>query len=242
MDKGKIIVFEGMDGAGKATQSLLLKEKMIREGYNKVTSVTIPAYELTSGKLVKEYLTTDLYSDRKSYYDIIGASSLYAINRHQIFYGNNSEVEGYNKLIDLYNDGYTIICDRYTSSNLLFMAANLFDVENKHEALLQQVVASIQLMEYGVLQIPRPDITILLSVTPEICYENLLTRYNGDASMMDKNENKEMALAVFHTIKRYSEITGEKSLTFDCVRDSKLMDKISIRDELYSELLRSEVL
>lgn len=38
---GRLIIIEGGDGSGKATQTALLKERLLKEGY-KVKSVSFP--------------------------------------------------------------------------------------------------------------------------------------------------------------------------------------------------------
>ena len=43
MSKGKLIVFEGTDGSGKATQSQLLLEQLQREGVS-CRKLTFPRY------------------------------------------------------------------------------------------------------------------------------------------------------------------------------------------------------
>lgn len=49
---GKIIVIEGLDGSGKATQTDLLYKKLLSEGKN-VKKLTFPCYDSDSSALVK---------------------------------------------------------------------------------------------------------------------------------------------------------------------------------------------
>ena len=55
---GKLIVLEGIDGSGKATQSNILREKIEKSG-KKVMHVSFPDYESPSSALVKMYLQGD---------------------------------------------------------------------------------------------------------------------------------------------------------------------------------------
>ena len=55
---GRLIIIEGGDGSGKATQTALLKERLLKEGY-KVKSVSFPNYDSPAAMPVKMYLAGD---------------------------------------------------------------------------------------------------------------------------------------------------------------------------------------
>src|SRR3989344_4065533 len=55
MPKGKFFVLEGMDGSGKATQTKLLTETLIKKSY-KVEKVDFPQYGKGSAALLELYL------------------------------------------------------------------------------------------------------------------------------------------------------------------------------------------
>ena len=77
--KGKLIVIDGTDGSGKATQVDLLTKRLKKEGY-KVKNVDFPEYYKNFfGKFIGHCLT-------EQYYNFVGvhpkiASTLYAADR-----------------------------------------------------------------------------------------------------------------------------------------------------------------
>ena len=56
MSKGRLLVIEGLDGSGKATQAKLLASHLAESGC-KVMEITFPDYESDSSALVKMYLS-----------------------------------------------------------------------------------------------------------------------------------------------------------------------------------------
>ncbi len=65
MAKGKLIVIEGLDGSGKATQTGLLCRSLAEEWGHSFRRVSFPDYQDPSSALVKLYLAGEL-GDRKS--------------------------------------------------------------------------------------------------------------------------------------------------------------------------------
>lgn len=59
---GKVIVIEGSDGSGKATQTKLLYEALTAQG-KQVKMVSYPCYESDSSALVKSYLEGEFGAD-----------------------------------------------------------------------------------------------------------------------------------------------------------------------------------
>ena len=123
---GKLIVIEGSDGSGKATQTKLLYEYLKKQGKN-VTMVSYPNYESPSSALVKMYLGSEFGNDPYSVNAYV-ASSFYAVDRFasylkdwKAFYESSPEA--------------VVICDRYVTSNMLHQTAKLETKEEKEEFL-----------------------------------------------------------------------------------------------------------
>ncbi len=112
--KGKLIVFEGADGAGKATQARLLARRFAAEGV-RFHEIDFPRYGNPFAEPARLYLTGALGAkpgDVSAY----GASVLYAVDR----YASYREDWG-----ELYEAGGLILANRYTTSNAVHQAAKL---------------------------------------------------------------------------------------------------------------------
>jgi dTMP kinase len=100
LPKGKIIVFEGIDKAGKTTQAKLLEKKL----GSKCVRIDFPDYRTPVGKEIKQFL-----DGKRNYADEVKMMLLSA-NRWE----KKVEIE---KIV---NSGTTVIMNRYYQSNLVY--------------------------------------------------------------------------------------------------------------------------
>ncbi len=100
LPKGKIIVFEGIDKAGKTTQAKLLEKKL----GNKCVRIDFPDYTTPVGKEIKQFL-----GGKRNYPDEVKMMLLSA-NRWE----KKGEIE---KMV---GKGNTVIMNRYYQSNLVY--------------------------------------------------------------------------------------------------------------------------
>lgn len=149
--RGKLIVFEGTDGSGKATQSRLLCEHLRREGVE-LKNIDFPRYGKPSAAMVEEYLNGNL-GKKAGDVNAYAASLLYAMDRYASY---KQDWGGF------YEAGGLIIADRYTTSNAVHQASKLPDGERK--AYLDWLFH----LEYDLLELPRPDLVIYLDMPTEI--------------------------------------------------------------------------
>ena len=100
LPKGKIVVFEGIDKAGKTTQAKLLEKKL----GSKCVRIDFPDYSTPVGKEIKQFL-----DGKKNYPDEVKMMLLSA-NRWE----KKGEIE---KMV---SKGTTVIMNRYYQSNLVY--------------------------------------------------------------------------------------------------------------------------
>ncbi len=169
--KSKIIVIEGLDGSGKATQTKILAEMLENKGY-KVRKLEFPDYANPSSSLVKMYLGGD-FGSNPSDVNAYAASAFYAVDRVA------SYLQFWKKD---YEDGTVILSDRYATSNIIYQMSKVDDSQRDEFIEWQSD------FEYNKLGIPQPDAVIYLDVEPEVSQKLMEKRYGGDMSKMDLHE------------------------------------------------------
>ena len=171
MDKGRLIVIEGVDGSGKATQAKLLFEAL-EEKDLPARKVSFPDYDSDSSALVKMYLRGD-FGSQPGDVNAYAASAFYAVDRYASF---KKDWQGF------YETGGIVVADRYTTSNAVHQCSKL--PEEQWPDFLQWLFH----FEYELLGIPAPDRVLFLQTEAAVTEKLLLKRYGGDASREDIHE------------------------------------------------------
>lgn len=110
-ERGKFIVFEGLDRSGKSTCSRSLTEKLSLKQPTK--QICFPNRTSPIGKLINEYLT----NKRKDLHPNV---------LHLLFSANRWEYES--EIKKMLEEGTNIICDRYFHSGIAYSFANGIDL------------------------------------------------------------------------------------------------------------------
>lgn len=174
---GTLIILEGGDGSGKATQTKVLQERLIKEGYA-VKTVTFPNYDSQSSALVKMYLAGEFGTKPEDVNPFV-ASAFYAVDRFASF---RTEWETF------YRDGGIILADRYTTSNMVHQMV-------KYESPVERAnfLDWLTDFEFNKFGLPVPDLVCLLDVPMSIT-EKLMahrTHKTGGATGDIHEQNRE---------------------------------------------------
>jgi dTMP kinase len=210
---GKLIVVEGADGAGKATQVKMLLERFRGEGIP-VETLEFPRYEDSFfGSYIKEWLD-ELHGNFVEL-DPRLAAILFAGDRFEA----REQIAGW------LAEGKHVVLDRYVTASMLHQGAKISDTEKRGSFLLW-----LQRLEYEVFKVPRPDMVVYLDMPYEMRHALLTTdefKPNLGHTETDELYQRDVQKCAAH-------VAGlEKWRIVSCLMDEKLRSKDNINTELY---------
>lgn len=184
--KGLLIVFEGIDGTGKATLSKKLVDH-IKEKYpdKECIHLSYPRYDTDNGKIISQYLNDEIQMDQ---HDIM---RIFANDRYNDYLTNWKKK---------YEDGAIIVSDRYTFSNMIH--------NNINESL-------VIMYEFVTLGLPHPEITFILNCDNIDTVMRRLENRGGnkhDGKELDKNETRENLLEARARLNKVKKLIGYNSV------------------------------
>ena len=223
--RGYFIVIEGTDGSGKGTQSDLLVTRLKQEGHD-VETISFPRYGEPSCAMVEYYLNGRFGSaqDVNPY----RSSIFYAIDR----YTASFKIRGWlleNKIV---------ICNRYVGSNMGHQGGKMRDSIER-----QKYFDWNYDLEYNIFGIPKPDINIVLHVTPEISQtlvdkktsREYLNGKKRDIHEDDLDHLRSAENAYLQMVERFSEFR-----LVECVENNQLLSVEAVHAKVYT-LVRQEL-
>jgi len=177
-EKGRFIVLEGIDGAGKTTQAALLEAHLIASGRQVVRMAEPTALE--SGIALRRALGG---ADKKSEWEM---AALFVLDR---IAHNLHPTEGIHALTE---QGVDIICDRYYYSTLAYQGHSTD-------------YAWVKAMNLACPAIQKPDLCIYLDLTPEQSLERI-TAGRQTVEIYENRETLERVRnAFFHVFRDLSD-------------------------------------
>lgn len=231
MSRGKIITIDGTDATGKATQSDLLVTRLNLEGFP-TEKMSFPRYETPTGRIVAQaYLGKQgPWGDDKMFFgdpDKLNpkiASLFYAADRaYAAQYINEQKDKGIN-----------FVMDRYTSANMGHQGGKL---KTKKER--EQMWFWLYKLEYEMLGVPPPDITIILYTPVDVALELRKKRESQTNTSSDGHESN------LDHLRRAEESYLQMAEFFDwplikCVdKSGKMRSREDIHEEIYNTVKKS---
>ena len=224
---GISIAIEGIDGSGKRTLAENLKKKLNEQNVE-AEIISFPRHkEDYSSDLVDKFLYEGL-SFMEDDYKAIREGMLYVIDRMVCL---SRKRENDKSILDEYNDGKVLIFDRYMSSNFIHRSKHMTREE------LDVYITKMKYIEYHLIGLPEPDVTFVLSVKPEVSYENIVKR----GREMDDNETIENLTEAYNNLEYLCNKEGYELI--DCCRlnsDGKyeMLTREEITEKVWERLMK----
>lgn len=217
---GKLIIIEAGDGSGKATQTELLYQALKAQG-QKVMKIQYPDYDSPACEPVKMYLKGD-FGKKPEDVNAYTASLFFAVDRFASYKM---------KWQKAYEDGYIILADRYTTSNMVHQAVKIQDLQAREKFL-----AWLWDTEFVKMGLPVPDRVIFLDVPPEVTSRLITARAEKDAARgKDIHEQNKKYLA--HCYQVYCDMAEKYQWQrINCVKDGEMMSVEEIHQLVLSSI------
>ena len=206
--KGVFIVLEGTDGSGKATQLEVLVERLKLGGYE-VETFDFPRYDEASSFFVKEYL-----NGKYGTADEVGpytASLFYALDRY----------EAAPQIRQALSEGKIVLANRFTGSNMAHQGTKFSHVEERRGYFIW-----LDNLEFEMLRIPRPDLSLVLRVPASIGQAQV----DKKAERSYTSKKRDIHEADLSHLERAVEVYDDMCQLFpkdftsiDCVRSDQLL-------------------
>ena len=214
--RGKLLVIEGTEGSGKETQADLLVKRLNEMG-EKAVKMRFPMYDTPTGKIIYEHI---LNKDGNSYFDEEvdpkALSLYYAADR----------VNNIGKINELLDKGVHVVLDRYVESNMAHQGGKLKTREER-----ERMYQKLDELEFGIMELPRPDAVIFLYMPFE--YAAVLKKNREETP--DQHESNKAHLE--QAEKAYLELTEKYGyIKVTCVKDDCIRTIDDINDEVVEKI------
>jgi dTMP kinase len=179
----KLIVIEGIDGAGKGTQAGRLVTSLRNMGLQ-VDTLQFPRYSATTfGSAIADFLNGRFGALNEVHPQL--AAVLYAGDRF----------ESRPLLRSMLDQNDIVVLDRYVASNLAHQSAKLDGAERL------SLIEWIEKVEFDIFQLPRPDLTVLIDMSSQMSRE-LVARKSARGYTTQEADLQESDLPYLERVRR----------------------------------------
>jgi dTMP kinase len=222
--KGRLIVIEGSDGSGKATQSRALV-RSLRARKIPAVRIAFPGYRRGFfGGMVAQYLRGEFGRDA----DPRLVSLLYAGDR----------LEAREKISRWLAEGKVVVCDRYVDSNKAHQGARL-----RNPAARKEFLDWLDRLEHRVFALPRPDFTLFLHL-PRRLADRLISRkpprayLRGRRRDIHESDSRHLRDAERIYLRLAAARPASKGALIECAPAGRLLSRKEVADRIWQALVR----
>lgn len=217
---GLFIVIDGTDGSGKTTQLELLKNRLERSGFS-VALADFPQYNTKSAGLVEEYLSGK-YGSADEVGPFVG-SVFYAVDRYDASF----------KIRSWLKEGKIVLSNRYVTANMGHQGGK---ISNSLER--KAFFDWLHKMEYGLFNIPKPDLNVILHVPAEVAQGLAQARARQDWEGKTKDIHENNLDHLTKAEQAYLEIAEsfENFSLISCSENGQIKSREAIHDMVWHEV------
>jgi len=221
--QGCLIAICGIDGSGKTLQSELLRDRAAATGL-RVEAIDFPRYDQGFfGKLIARYLRGEISQDPAAV-DPYLAALPFACDRW----------EALPVLREWLEAGAVVISNRYVAANLAHQGSKIESPESRREFL-----DWVERLEYDVFGLPRPDVHVLLDVSPEVAATLIARKQERKYLKQGKDIHESNLDYLAATGQVYRDLAAAQNwLTIECAVGGKVRPPEAIAEEVWNGLCR----
>lgn len=221
---GKLIIIEsGTDASGKATQTKLLFNRLVREGCN-VRKIEYPDYKSPSSSLIKMYLNGE-FGKKPEDVNPYAASTFFAVDRYASFQ---------KEWRTFYEAGGIVLADRYTTSNMVYQTSKIEDIEERNRFL-----DWLWDLEFNKFDLPVPDCVVFLDMDPLISQKLMENRENKFTGSKEKDIHESSFVYLIKTYNNACYVAEKYNWdTIKCSDNEQLKAIEAIHQEIYQVVKR----
>ena len=215
------IVIDWIDWAGKGTQVALL-EKKLKSLNKKVKVLDYPRYWESSAYFVEKYLNWEYWKNVSAKQ----ASLFYAMDRFDDSFNIRQDLENYD----------FIISNRYVSASMIHQAGKIEDKKEKED-----FINWLYDLEYNILGLQKPDLTIFLNVSPKTSQKLVLQKekreYIKNWKVMDIHEEDKNHLENAYQSAKLVVEKFDDWIKIDCEKNWEMKSIEEINKEILDKIL-----
>jgi len=186
---GKLIVIEGLDGAGTTTQAKKCSDWLQTQLLKNEVVLTQEPSRGPIGALIRSALSKRITFDYRT------LAGMYATDRLDHLYNENG-------VIPQIQSGNWVIMDRYYLSSFAYQASQMSETELDWLKKIHKPC-------------PIPDLTIFLDVPVSECLNRIQINRQSEFELFEKKDFLESVLAQYHIAMDYFENLGENIFIID---------------------------
>lgn len=222
MKKGKLIVIDGTDGSGKATQTLYLVKNLRKHGY-KVKVEDFPQYGEKSAGPVEDYLNGHYGTARE-----LGPyvpSTFYAIDRFAAS----------KRIRDNIKKGFIVVSNRYVTASMGHQGGKIAD-KSKRDKYFKWLFD----LEYNFYGIPKPDLNLILHMPAEVAQQLVDAKAQRAYILGKKRDMHEADLGHLRAAERtYIEISKKfKYPSIKCYENREILSREAIANRIWNKVTK----